>query len=258
MNNTCNGALALNANCAITVTFAPLGAGQRTATVTITDDAPGSPQTLALSGNAASAFSASGSTSVTVTAGQTAQFNLELAPGAGFSGSVSFACAGAPIAATCIAPSAVQVTSGNPTPFSVTVSTRGSGTMIPDSHWPSVPPFAGWRLLSLLVICLLILLASEGEAWRELSGLGRSWARSEALTTVVTLALFGLAGCGGGSSASSAQAQTPSPPPVVTPSPPPVITPAGTSTLTLTMTASTAAGKQLAPPQTIQLTLTVK
>jgi hypothetical protein len=130
--------------------------------------------------------------------------------------------------------------------------------MIPDSHWPSVPPFAGWRLLSLLVICLLILLASEGEAWRELSGLGRSWARSEALTTVVTLALFGLAGCGGGSSASSAQAQTPSPPPVVTPSPPPVITPAGTSTLTLTMTASTAAGKQLAPPQTIQLTLTVK
>jgi hypothetical protein len=122
--------------------------------------------------------------------------------------------------------------------------------MIPDSHWPRVQPFAGWRLLPLLVICLLILLASEGEARRELSSLGRGWARGRALTTVVSLALLGFAGCGGGSNASSAQAQTPLPPPVVTP--------AGTSTLTLTMTVSTAAGKQLMPPQPIQLTLTVK
>jgi len=250
MNNNCSGVLALNANCTITVTFAPVGAGQRTATVTITDDAPDSPQTLALSGNAAPAFSASGSTSVTVAAGQTAQFNLQLTPGAGFSGSVSFACAGAPMAAMCSPPSVVQVANGSPTAFSVTVKTSGSGATIPDSHWPSVPPSAGWRLLPLVVICLLILLAGEWEARRELSGFGRSGARSGALTTVVSLALFGLAGCGGGSSVSSAQAQTPSPPPVVTP--------AGTSILTLTMTVSTAAGKQLAPPPPIQLTLTVK
>lgn len=258
INNACNAALAPNANCTITVTFAPLGAGQRIATVTITDDAPGSPQTLALSGNAASAFSASGSTSATVTAGQTAQFNLQLTPGAGFSGSVSFACAGAPLAAKCTAPSVVQVSNGNPVPFSVTVTTTGSGAKIPVSHWPSVPPFASLRLMPVLVICLVILLASERKARRELSSLGRSWPSSGALTTVVSLALFGLAGCGGGSSASSARAQTPSPPPVVTPPPPPVVTPAGTSTLTLTMAVSTVDGKQLTPPQPIQLTLTVK
>jgi hypothetical protein len=250
MNNACNGALAPNANCTITVTFAPVGAGQRTATVTITDDAPGSPQTLALSGNATSAFSASGSTSATVAAGQTAQFNLQLTPGLGFSGSVSFACAGAPMAAMCTPPSVVQVASGNPTAFSVTVKTSGGGATIPVSHWPSAPPFASLRLMPLVVICLVILLASEREAWRELSSPGWSWARSGALTTVVSLAVFGLAGCGGGSSASSAQAQAPSPPPVVTP--------AGTSTLTLTMTVSTAVGKQLTAPQPIQLTLTVK
>lgn len=262
MNNACNGALALNASCTITVTFAPLGAGERTATVTITDDAPGSPQALALSGNATPAFtvtpSASGSTSATVTAGQTAQFNLQLTPGAGFSGSVSLVCAGAPMAATCTAPSVVQVASGNPTPFSVTVSTRGSGTMIPDSHWPRVPHFTAWRLLPLLVICLVILYASARGTLRGPSSPGRGWAPGGALTTVVLLALFGFAGCGGGSSPSSAQAQTPSPPPVVTPSPPPVVTPTGTSTLTLTMTVSTAGGKQLTPPPPIQLTLTVK
>jgi hypothetical protein len=254
MNNACIGALAVNANCTITVTFAPLGAGGRTATVTITDDAPGSPQTLALSGNATPAFtvtaSASGSTSVAVTAGQTAQFNLQLTPGAGFSGSVSLACAGAPMAAKCTAPSVLQVANGNPMAFSVTVTTSGSGAMIPVSHWPSVPPFAGWRLLPLLVICLVILLTSERETQREPSSLGRSCALSGALATVVLFALVGVAGCGGGSSASSAQAQTPSPPPVVTP--------AGTSTLTLAMTVSTAGGKQLTPPPPIQLTLTVK
>ena len=254
MNNACNGAVAVNASCTITVTFAPLGAGQSTATVTITDDAPGSPQTVALSGNPTPAFtvtaSASGSTSATVTAGQTAQFNLQLTPGAGFSGSVSLACAGAPMAAKCNAPSVLQVANGNPMAFSVTVATSGSGAKIPVSHWPRVPPFAGWRLLPLLVICLVILLASEREARWELSSLGRSWALSGALTTVVSLALFGFAGCGGGSSASSAQVQTPSSPQVVTP--------AGTSTLTLAMTVSTASGKLLTPPPPIQLTLTVK
>jgi hypothetical protein len=48
--NTCGTGLAAGASCTITVTFKPTQTGPRTASVTITDDAAGSPQTIGLSG----------------------------------------------------------------------------------------------------------------------------------------------------------------------------------------------------------------
>src|SRR5207245_2305821 len=44
------GPVAASASCAFTVTFTPAATGARTATVTITDDAPGSPQSVSLAG----------------------------------------------------------------------------------------------------------------------------------------------------------------------------------------------------------------
>jgi hypothetical protein len=48
--NTCGTGLADGASCTITVTFKPAQSGPRTASVTITDNAAGSPQTISLSG----------------------------------------------------------------------------------------------------------------------------------------------------------------------------------------------------------------
>jgi hypothetical protein len=48
--NTCGTSLAAGANCAISVTFTPTAAGTRTGTITVTDNAPGSPQTASLTG----------------------------------------------------------------------------------------------------------------------------------------------------------------------------------------------------------------
>jgi hypothetical protein len=48
--NTCGSSVTAGANCTISVTFAPNAPGTRTAAVTITDDAPGSPQTVSLTG----------------------------------------------------------------------------------------------------------------------------------------------------------------------------------------------------------------
>ncbi|MGB7592709.1 MAG: choice-of-anchor D domain-containing protein, partial [Terriglobia bacterium] len=48
--NTCGGSVAAEGNCAINVTFTPLALGTRTASLTITDDAANSPQTVSLSG----------------------------------------------------------------------------------------------------------------------------------------------------------------------------------------------------------------
>jgi Abnormal spindle-like microcephaly-assoc'd, ASPM-SPD-2-Hydin len=48
--NDCPGSLAVNATCTITVTFSPTTTGARTASAQITDDAAGSPHSVALSG----------------------------------------------------------------------------------------------------------------------------------------------------------------------------------------------------------------
>lgn len=48
--DTCGSSLAAGASCAISVTFTPVAAGAASGTLTITDDAPGSPHTVALTG----------------------------------------------------------------------------------------------------------------------------------------------------------------------------------------------------------------
>ena len=55
MTNGCNGPYAANAGCVITMTFTPLAAGQRSATITITDDAGNSPQIIPVNGTATTA-----------------------------------------------------------------------------------------------------------------------------------------------------------------------------------------------------------
>ncbi|MGB9235806.1 MAG: choice-of-anchor D domain-containing protein [Terriglobales bacterium] len=49
-SNTCSSTLAANKNCKIEVTFAPTQLGKRAGAITITDNAPDTPQTVALSG----------------------------------------------------------------------------------------------------------------------------------------------------------------------------------------------------------------
>ncbi len=48
--NSCGSSLAVGAKCKVSVTFTPTGTGTRTGTLSFNDDAPGSPQTVALTG----------------------------------------------------------------------------------------------------------------------------------------------------------------------------------------------------------------
>src|SRR5262249_46842685 len=48
--NTCGSSVASRASCTISVTFKPTGVNERTASLTIRDNAPGSPQPISLSG----------------------------------------------------------------------------------------------------------------------------------------------------------------------------------------------------------------
>src|SRR5262249_44870845 len=54
--NSCGNTLAPGSSCSITVTFAPTTSGSRAGTLTVSDNAAGSPQTVSLSGNGLIAF----------------------------------------------------------------------------------------------------------------------------------------------------------------------------------------------------------
>jgi hypothetical protein len=237
-SNCVGAAIATQGKCTVTVNFAPTTQGQRTASLVITDDAANSPQSIALSGTLASPFqllpTVAGATSTTVNAGQPAQYSLQLAPGAGFTGAVAFSCSGAPVAATCgVSPSALSVTGAGAVPFKVNVTTSGSGVgarLPPAVLAPRMPWWPAATGLSMSCGLFLLYFARWTGSRRRRVILCRVGFACAAI-------LFAsVSGCGGGSSSDP---------------PPPVVTPPGTSILMITAKSGTLA------PQTIQLTLVV-
>jgi hypothetical protein len=232
------------------VTFAPLATGIRTTTLTITDDAANSPQTMTINGTAVTAVTivaAAGATlSASVSAGQTAQFNLQAMPGAGFSGTLAFACSGAPTGATCSAPN-VTVTNGAAVNFMVTVTTSGTAAVVPAARRTIRPRPADYTAAALLPLMLLAFwFYGRKHEWRETPARAIDWKRAVALACLALLA----SGCGGGGTASSVQ---PPPPP-----PSAVITPSGTYTLTIAPSATPVGSTKSFPISPISLTLVVK
>jgi hypothetical protein len=248
-NNCTAAAYAAGTTCGIGVSFSPVATGARAAFITITDDASNSPQSIPLSATVNPAFAispaAAGSTSVTVSAGQTAAFSLQLTPGSGFTGSATFACAGAPAAATCTAPP-VQFSAGVPLVYVVSVATTASAAAPAGPHAPRLPPFVWLHPVSLLTCCaVLVLYAYRSRRMHATKGL----LRLAAMAIVTSCYLFEAAGCGGAGAGVSPQA---------VPAPHTSGTPQGTFIITLTPSVTTATGTPLQGIQPIQLTLIVQ
>jgi hypothetical protein len=210
--NTCGASLAAGANCQIAVVFAPAATGALTGALTITDDAPDSPQTVALSGTGVAAVTigaaGGGSTTATVSSGETATYNLSLAGGAGFSGTVSLNCSGAPQNVSCsIAPASINLAPGGSANFTVTVKTGSTQSAMLLSG--SSIRLSGVGLASLFLLPFLV---SIRKRFRVLSS---------CLFTV--LVLFAVVGCGGGGNSGTPPSNPTSP----------SVTPAGTYTLTV-------------------------
>ena len=157
--NNCANAIAPNASCSINVTFLPSATGSRNGTLTITDNIPGSPQSVGLSGIGTdfSIGPASGSPlTASVSAGGTATYNLTIAPAGGLTGTVSFACSGAPSEASCsLSPTSVSLNGSSPASSTVTVTTTASSLSsmrgvwgLPRDRFTSLfPPFGAWLCL---------------------------------------------------------------------------------------------------------------
>jgi hypothetical protein len=124
----CGTVLAGSATCSIEVVFTPSTLGPQNGSISITDGAAGSPQTVSLTGSGDAPLSITpqnGSpTSATVKSGQPATYKLALTAGPNFSETVSLACSGAPINALCSMSSSSFTFSGGGTEgFTVTVTT---------------------------------------------------------------------------------------------------------------------------------------
>jgi hypothetical protein len=236
-SNGCTAAVAIGGNCTVGVTFSPVAAGQRTAQVTISDDAANSPQAVSLTGNATSPYTVapSSSSSQTIKAGASTQYALTLTPTNGFSGTVQLTCSGAPQGATCVVPASVQATSGTIASFNVSVTTTMASNIVPLAN---APAGFGVCLFLALFAFLVVLLARQAGAIRvSLPAPARTAWQRLALVSVF-LAAFALAGCGAGAGVSTGSngASSSGSNGGTTTNPPVMGTPAGTYTLTVTAT----------------------
>ena len=162
--NTCVGSpLMIGQSCAISVVFTPTATGSRTGTLSIVDNTSNSAQTVALVGTGADFSLSAASTSATVTAGQSASYNLQLSP-TGFSGTITLTCTGAPSGATCTPNPATLTTNGTaPVPFAVNVTTQANSALFrfgPDSfRRPPISPIAltAWSVLLALLLAAAVL-----------------------------------------------------------------------------------------------------
>jgi hypothetical protein len=231
--NGCGSSLAPAAICTINGTFKPTAGGSRTGTLTITDNAAGSPHTVNLTGTGQdfSVAVASGSSSTaTVTPGQTATYSLSLGGLGGLSQAISFACTGAPSEATCtVNPSSATPSGAGPFNITVKVATTAPSLAAPTARRSPpaplgeplgfLPPLKGGPF-GVVLFGLFTLLSLR--AARE----GRKTSRNElrlglVIASLAMLTLL-LAACDGGGSSGNKNPGTP----------------AGTYTLTITGTLS--------------------
>jgi beta-propeller repeat-containing protein/centrosomal CEP192-like protein len=198
--NNCPASLSAQASCTISVSYTPTIVGAEMGTLIITDNGANGPQTVALSGTGAPpdfSFGGGGSntTSATVTAGQTATYQLSVVASPGLSGTVALTCTQVPPHAACtITPSTLTLTPGATSSFTVSVKTSVSTAAALLRDFPTVTATCGLVFLLGLPFVMggrkkFFLRAPLTAAL--LAGVG------------IVLVSVGLWGCGGGSKTST-------------------------------------------------------
>jgi hypothetical protein len=147
--------LAAGGMCTISVTFTPTAAGTRMGTLTIMDNATGSPHTVPLTGTTTPPDFALTVTpaSASVTDGSSATYTVAVTPSGGFSSAVAL---------TCAEPSTLTLSTCTPVPASITppqtstVTVTTTALMVPPTRRPPTPPVS-WRQVVPLVLALLLL-----------------------------------------------------------------------------------------------------
>jgi Abnormal spindle-like microcephaly-assoc'd, ASPM-SPD-2-Hydin/Beta-propeller repeat len=159
--NNCSVALQPMGTCVISVTFKPLAAGASTGAVTLNDNGSGSPQIILLGGTGvglnADFTIAAVSPSATISAGQSATYNLTLTPFGGFSQPVALTCNGLPAGATCsISPNPATPSTGSTVKVNISTALRAKVTPASRDFYPTASHVHVWgRQLTLSLFIFL-------------------------------------------------------------------------------------------------------
>jgi sugar lactone lactonase YvrE len=189
--NTCGETLATDASCTISVTFTPSSVASLAASVSVADNATGSPQTAALSGAGIAAPDFTVTTTPptqTATNGGTATFNVSVGSVNGdFSNAVTLSATGLPTGATAtFAPT--SVTPGGESASSVL--TIQTASLTAQTRAADRRPGWAWMPAPTLAFCIPLLWWRRRDRVRLLS--------TGLLCVLLTVGAGMLSGCGGG------------------------------------------------------------
>jgi hypothetical protein len=187
--NTCGESLAASASCSIAITFTPASAASFAATLSVADNAAGSPQTVSLTGTGTAppppTFTITSSTTAqTVQPGGAAQYSITVTPQNGaYSNPVTFSAAGLPSGATATFSPASLTPGSSAATAQLTIQTAATTPVTAGigSAWP----------LSLTLVPLFGLLFGVRK-------LRRRWITLAVLLVASLGTLTALSGCGGG------------------------------------------------------------
>lgn len=189
-SNNCPS-LAAGTVCDITVVFIPTATGSRTGTLTVVDNAPGSPHTVSLSGTGVNPslgfeIAPGGSSTATVAAGKPASYMLAIG-GAGIGGTASLSCTGAPAEAVCSVPATQNLNANTQATFTANITTtpRTMGAL----HLPGTEN-SGWFWATVVMAGLILVPIGKMR-----TGRGTSFFVLVALPLLIVL----ICSCGGGS-----------------------------------------------------------
>ncbi len=181
--STCGASLPASMSCSINVTFTPTATGARNGTITITDDANGSPHTVPLTGTGTD-FTVTAPATFSVPRGSSQMFNVTVTPISGFNQSVALTCTGAPVKTTCmLMPTSVMPDGTNPINSQVTVTSMGMLPSVPAQH---LPPSNRQIVLFAVGLALLAMIFATRRLRTRIGLAG------------AMLVVFAVAGCGGG------------------------------------------------------------
>ena len=174
------------------IVFAPTKSGNVTSTLTITDNASGSPHKLQITGETITGMqltvATNGASTATVSAGSTAKYYLHLASVGGFAGDVKIDCLLPPELTTCTSiPSPVSLASGGATDFELDMKTTGTATR--NRPWA---PFHKYEVV--FAVCGALCVGGV------FTGIRRKPVRLALLLMAMgVFGLLGMAACGGSS-----------------------------------------------------------